>query len=312
MPLHPDARAVLDLVAAADNPPYWSLTPVAARAQHEEKAPVLDARPLPVAQCDDRDVPGPGGAVPIRLYFPDKRAELAPALLWLHGGGHVVGSVASYDALCRVLAVKSGCAVVSVDYRLAPEHKFPAAVEDAFAVLRWLLDQGRALGIDPARLAVGGDSAGANLAAVSAILARDAGLGGPVFQLLIYPATAPWPDSGSHQEFAEGHLLDRRTIDWFQNHYARGAADRRDFRFAPLLASDLSRLPPALVIVAECDPLRDEGTAYAERLRDAGVPVELSCYAGMIHAFVSLSRALEGGRRAIDQAATALARALVA
>ncbi len=306
MPLHPQARKVLELVERAAQPPYWTLEPAAARALHEESAPVLDAEPIEVHRVEDHLVAGPGGSLPVRAYHPHASDAPLPALLWLHGGGHVVGSVACYDRLCRHLTLGAGAVVVSVDYRLAPEHKFPAAVDDAMAALEWLQREAPRLGADPARIALGGDSAGGNLAAVTAIAARGRALPAPVFQLLVYPATASWPDSASHAEFAEGHLLTRRDIDWFQNHYVRDARDREDPRFAPLIAPDLTGLPDALVIVAECDPLRDEGIAYAERLRAAGGRVELTCYPGMIHAFVSLSGAVDAGREAIAQACRAL------
>jgi acetyl esterase len=310
MALHPQVEMVLELAARAGNPPYWELTPDQARALHERTAPVLDAKPVALARVTDLELPGPAGPVAARAYRAHASSAPLPALVWFHGGGHVVGSVRCYDALCRQLALASGVVVVSVDYRLAPEHKFPAAVEDAMAALRWVASHAGRLGVDGTRIAVGGDSAGGNLAAVSAILARDAGDVVPVFQLLVYPATGAWPDTASHAAFAEGHLLERRAIDWFQGHYVRGPADRTDFRFAPLLADDLSGLPDALVVVAECDPLRDEGIAYAERLQAAGSGVELTCYDGMIHAFLSLSGALDAGREAIAHCGRALREAL--
>jgi acetyl esterase len=190
-------------------------------------------------------------------------------MVWLHGGGHVVGSLTSYDALCRMLALEADCIVVSVDYRLAPEHKFPAGVDDCIAALVWAGAHAAEIGGDPDRIAVGGDSAGGNLAAVCAILARDRGFPRLVFQLLVYPRTAPDEELPSHYTYAEGHLLTRRAILWFHEHYRASDADRGDFRYAPLLCPDLTRLPPALVIVGECDPLRDDGITYARALRPA-------------------------------------------
>ncbi len=209
--------------------------------------------------------PGPGGDLALRIYTPRDAGTSLPVLVWLHGGGHVVGSLASYDALCRMLALEADCIVVSVDYRLAPEHKFPAGVDDCFAALAWVGAHAAEIGGDPGRIAVGGDSAGGNLAAVCAILARDRGFPRLAFQLLVYPRTAPDEELPSHHTYAEGHLLTRRAILWFHEHYRASDADRNDFRYAPLLCPDFTRLPPALVIVGECDPLRDDGVAYAKR-----------------------------------------------
>jgi acetyl esterase len=220
-----------------------------------------------------------------------------------------VGSLDSYDAVCRQLALQGDCIVVSVAYRLAPEHKFPAGVEDSFAALRWVAQHATKIGGDANRLAIGGDSAGGNLAAVCAILARDAGTPKLAMQLLVYPRTAPDEEFPSHYEFAEGHLLTRKTILWFHRHYRASDADRRDFRYAPLICNDLSRLPPALIIVGECDPLRDDGIKYAERLQREGNVVELTDYPGMIHPFLSMGGAVDAGRRALAQVATAARRA---
>jgi acetyl esterase len=262
-----------------------------------------------VFRVEERRIPGPAAQIPLRLYTPRASERALPVLVWLHGGGHMIGSLDSYDALCRQLALEADCMVASVDYRLAPEHKFPAGVEDAFAALTWVGRSAAGLGCDPGRVAIGGDSAGGNLAAVAAILARDAGFPALAFQLLVYPRTAPWEDSASHHEFAEGHLLTRKTILWFHGHYLNGEADRADWRWAPLICPDLSRLPPALVIVAECDPLRDEGIAYAERLKREGNVAELASYPGMVHPFFSMGGASDAGRRAISHAAGALRNA---
>ncbi len=312
MPLADEARWVLDLVRRADAPEYCDLTPGEARAAHEARADKLAPAKRELHRVEDRELPGPAGVIPVRIYTPRAFTAPAPVTVWLHGGGHVVGSLDSYDRLCRVLAAGADCVVVSVDYRLAPEHKFPAAVEDSFAALCWVGDHAAANGWDPARVAVAGDSAGGNLAAVCAILAREQRAPALRFQLLVYPATAAHADSQSQREFAEGHLLTRRVIAWFQDHYLRNDADRTDFRYAPLLASDLAGLPPALVVVAECDPLRDEGIEYAERLRAAGNVCTLTCYPGMIHPFFSMSGALQSAREAVDEAAAALRRSLAA
>ena len=309
MPLDPQVQAVLDKIRDAGNPEYWQMSPQQARDWHNRKAGILDVKPEPVFKTRDRSIPGPAGPIPVRMYVPHQTAEPLPVLVWLHGGGHVVGSLDSYDALCRQLALQSDCLVVSVAYRLAPEHKFPAGVEDSFAALRWTAHHAAEIGGDPNRLAVGGDSAGGNLAAVCAILARDAGGPKLVMQLLVYPRTAPDEDFASHNEFAEGHLLTRKTILWFHQHYRASDADRQDFRYAPLICKDLSRLPPALIIVGECDPLRDDGIAYAERLQRDGNAVELTNYPGMVHPFFSMGGAVDAGRRAVTQAASALRRA---
>ena len=308
MALDPQVQAVLDKVRAAGNPEYWQMTPEQARDWHNRKAGLLDVKAEPVFKTSDRSVPGPAGAIPVRIFAPRQASEPLPVLVWLHGGGHVVGSLDSYDALCRQLALQGDCIVVSVAYRLAPEHKFPAGVEDSFAALKWIADHAADIGGDAKRLAIGGDSAGGNLAAVCAILARDFGFPALVMQLLVYPRTAPDEELPSHHEFAEGHLLTRKTILWFHQHYRASDADREDFRYAPLICKDLTRLPPALIIVGECDPLRDDGIQYAERLRREGNVVELTNYSGMIHPFLSMGGVVDAGRKALTQAATALRR----
>jgi acetyl esterase/lipase len=306
--LDPQVEYVLGLVRKAGNPEYWQMTPAEARDWHNRKAGLLDIRRQWVFKAEDRRIAGPADEIPVRIYTPRYPSGAFPALVWLHGGGHVVGSLDSYDAICRTLALQADCIVVSVDYRLAPEHKFPAAVEDCFAALSWAGQHAQEIGADPARIAIGGDSAGANLSAVCAILARDQGIPALAFQLLVYPRTAPDEELPSHHEFAEDHLLSRKTIQWFHNHYLRSDADRTDFRYAPLVCENLSGLPPALVIVGECDPLRDDGIAYAERLREAGNTVELARYAGMVHPFFSMGGAIEAARRAHTHAAGALKR----
>lgn len=308
MPLDPQAAALLARVRAAGHPEYWQMTPQEARDEHNRRAGVLGIPPAAVFDVDNRRIPGPASDIPLRIYTPREAATPLPVLVYLHGGGHVIGSLDSYDAICRQLALESDCIVISVDYRLAPEHKFPAGVDDAFAALNWVGRHSAEFGGDAKRVAIGGDSAGANLAAVGAILARD---GGPQlrFQLLVYPRTAPDEDLPSHHEFAEDHLLTRRSILWFHDHYRGSDTDRQDFRYAPLIHPDLSRLPPALVIVGECDPLRDDGIAYARRLQADGTPTELALYEGMIHPFFSLGGALDAARHALTRSAQALRRA---
>ncbi|MET1084801.1 MAG: alpha/beta hydrolase [Burkholderiales bacterium] len=309
MPLDPQVLWVLDRIRDAGNPEYWQMTPEQARDWHNRKAGILDVQPEPVFKAEDRVIPGPAADIAVRVYTPRASRTPLPVLVWLHGGGHVVGNIDSYDALCRQLALQADCLVVSVEYCLAPEHKFPAGVEDGFAALTWVGHHAVEIGGDPERIAIGGDSGGGNLAAVCVILARDAGFPKLAFQLLVYPRTAAWEDSASHREFAEGYLLTRETILWFHNHCLNSDEDRKDWRWAPLDCPDLSRLPPALVIVGEYDPLRDEGIAYAERMRREGNTVELTNYAGMVHPFFSMGGAIDAGRRAIAQAARALKQA---
>jgi acetyl esterase len=262
--------------------------------------------PETVARIENRAVPGPRGDIPVRVYTPQGRAPF-PVLVYLHGGGWVIGSLDTHDPLCRYLANAAGCVVVSVDYRLAPEHPYPAAPEDAYAATRWVAANAEAVGGDPSRLAVGGDSAGGNLSAVVALMARDRGGPRLVFQLLVYPVTdAPSSDHASYRENAEGYLLTRAAMDWFWDHYCAERADRADPYLCPLCAKDVSRLPPALVITAEFDPLRDEGEAYAARLREAGGRVELRRYPGMIHGFFSMGALLTQARAATAEAAAAL------
>jgi acetyl esterase len=248
-----------------------------------------------------------GHALPARLYAPSE-ARL-PLLLYFHGGGFTVGSIATHDTLCRVLSQRSGCAVVSLDYRLAPEHKFPTASNDAWDGLAHLARHAGAWGLDGSRIAVGGDSAGGTLAAVCAILARDAGL--PIaLQLLFYPGTTAHQDTPSHRRLATGPLLDEALISWFFGLYVRTPADRDDWRFAPLNAEDVDGVAPAWIGLAECDPLVDEGIAYADKLRAAGVPVALEIYRGVIHEFIKMGRAVPEALAAHADAALALKEAL--
>ena len=308
MSLDPQIEYVLSLVEKAAYPDYWELDPVQARLQFEKTAPILDARPVKLHRIENFSIPGPGGAIPIRSYTPRDSAQPLPVLVWYHGGGFVIGGLDSYDAICRWLSKHADCLVLSVDYRLAPEHPFPAAVEDSFAALQWTAEHVSDYGGDPARIAVAGDSAGGNLATVSSILARDAGGPKLVLQLLIYPCTAAEPESESHHRFAEDHILSRKTILWFYRHYVRDPADSLDFRYAPLLAEDLSGLPPTLLILADHDPLYNEGLAYGERLRAAGNDIEIITYPGMVHAFYSMSNAVDAAKDALQRSAAALRR----
>lgn len=285
--------------------------PVAqARAALDRAAPTLDLAPPPGVGAYDHTIPTASGPRRVRVYAPESApASSAPGLVFFHGGGWVVGSLESYDLLCRALAERAAVKVVSVDYRLAPEHPFPAATEDAIATARWVLENAPRLGLDAARIAVGGDSAGGNLAALASIGLRDAERR-PAFQLLVYPATDLTRGSPSHAMFADGYFLGKAAIDWYLGHYLRDPADAKNPLASPLLAHDLSRLPPALVITAGFDPLRDEGKAYADKMRAAGVDVELACFEGQMHGFLFLGAALRESVRAVDLAAARLREAL--
>ena len=308
MPLDPQCRQILDQLVAGGLAPLHTQTVAQARAFMESMRG-LHGPPTAVPVVRDMAIPGAAGTIPARFYRPIADGVL-PLLAYFHGGGWVIGSLDTHDDVCRDLTAQSGCAVLSVDYRLAPEHRFPAAAEDCYAATRWAAANGATLGIDPARLAVGGDSAGGNLAAVTALMARDQH--GPAlrFQLLVYPVTCGRMDSPSMHENAEGYLLTRDAMIWFWDHYAPARADRERPHASPLRAADLRGLPPALVISAEFDPLRDEGEAYAKRLKDAGVPVTLHRYDGQIHGFVTMGALIDRARAAVAEAATALRTAL--
>jgi acetyl esterase len=307
MPLDPQARALLDQLAARGDPPVTALTPQEARAQMVQATARLGEPPA-IARVEALTVPGPGGAIPVRILAPQGKAPL-PALVYFHGGGWVVGSIDTHDALCRALANAAGVTVVSVDYRLAPEHKFPAAAEDAYAATAWVAAHAAEIGVDPARLAVGGDSAGGNLATVVALMARERGGPRLVYQILIYPITDFNLETASYRENADGYFLTREAMAWYWGHYLANEADGQHPYASPLRASDLRGLPPALVITAEFDPLCDEGEAYAARLAAAGVPVTLTRYDGMIHGFLRRPVQLDRARGALVEAAAALERA---
>ncbi len=309
--LTPAMRSVLERMARAGHPPMHTLAPHQARVAYEKGAGVLEVPVAKLHRVEDFSIPARDGhALPARLYANEASGEGAgpPVLLYLHGGGFTIGSIATHDVLCRELCRLSGCAVVSLDYRLAPENRFPQAVDDSWDALQWLAGQGAALGLDGGRLAVGGDSAGGTLAAVCAILARDAGL--PLaLQLLFYPGCSARMDLPSHAHYREGLLLDATLIDWFFAHYI-GAVARDDWRFSPLNADDVDGVAPAWVGLAELDPLVDEGIAYADKLRAAGVPVQLEIYHGVVHEFIKMGRAIPEALQAHRDAAHAMAHAL--
>ena len=304
LPLAPQMRAVLAGMARAARPPMHTLAPEQARAAYEAGAGVLEIAPAPLARVEDLGIPARDGArLPARLYAQANPNAL-PVLLYLHGGGFTIGSIATHDVLCRELAHLSGAAVLSLGYRLAPEHRFPTASNDTWDALAWLAAHAGALGLDASRIAIGGDSAGGTLAAAGAVMARDAGLK-LALQLLFYPGTTAHQDTPSHARFADGPILDKAAIDWFFGNYI-DEAEREDWRFAPLLAPDVDGVAPAWIGLAELDPLVDEGIAWADRLRMAGVAVGLEIYRGVTHEFIKMGRALPEARQAHRDAAHAL------
>ena len=302
-------RSVLERMARAGQPPLHTLTPAQARVAYEIGSGVLEVPKALLPRVEDFHIPArDGAALAARLYAPSLDAGL-PLLLYLHGGGFTIGSIATHDTLCRELARLAGCMVVSLDYRLAPQHRFPTASNDAWDALQWLAAHASTLGADPARLAVGGDSAGGTLAAVCAILARDAQL--PLaLQLLFYPGCAAHQDTPSHTTFARGLVLEAPAIDWFFGHYVHSRDEREDWRFAPLLAPDVDGVAPAWIGLAECDPLVDEGVDYGDKLRAAAVPVDLEIYRGVTHEFIKMGRAIAEARTAHGDAARALRQAV--
>jgi acetyl esterase len=312
MPLNPKIEQVLDMIERARRPKLHEMTAREARASYEKSAPILEIASAPMFAIDDlRIATRDGATIRARLYHPVEPswAEPAPTFVYYHGGGFTVGSVDTHDALCRMFARDGNCAVLSVDYRLAPEHKFPTAVEDAFDALTWLHAHAAEYGLDVGRLAVGGDSAGGTLATVCAVLARDAGIE-LALQLLIYPGTTGHQQTDSHSRFANGFLLSGDTIQWFFDHYVRARSDRDDWRFAPLDgqlgAPEFSGVAPAWIATAEYDPLSDEGDAYAEKLHALGNRVTLKRYPGMIHEFFKMGGFVPDVAQAHADAAAAL------
>ena len=303
-------RLVLRNIERAGRPPLYLLTAQQARLFYEVSASILDLPEPPMARVEDLQIPmRDGKRIKARLFAPALQDHTAPlpALVYFHGGGFTIGSIQTHSVLCRELSRIAHCAVISVDYRLAPEHRFPTATNDAWDALQWVCQSSKSLGLRPNALAVGGDSAGGTLAAVCAILARDTGL--PLsLQLLIYPGTAARQESASHRTFDSGFMLDKATVDWFFDHYI-DSKDRDNWRFAPMLAERHEGLAPAWIGLAECDPLVDEGVAYADLLRMAGVPVSLDIYHGVVHGFVNMGRVIPEARRAHEDAGLALRKA---
>jgi acetyl esterase len=310
--LHPQARALLNLIEEKGLPPTHTLTPQQARHWYRERRFVTQPKPPEVAQVRELKAAGPGGEIALRLYRPlgSTAQQTLAVLVYYHGGGWVIGDLDSHDTLCRELANGSGCAVIAVDYRMGPEHRFPAAVDDAIAATRWVHANAASLQLDANRLAVGGDSAGGNLAAVVAIAARDAGNLPIAFQLLIYPATDQRRGAPSHESNGQGYLLTRETISYFHDHYIDDPRHDLDWKASPLLHPDLSRLPPAFVLTAGNDPLRDEGLQYAQALTEAGSRSALVCFERQIHGFITMGKLLDEANTAVSLCAAQLRQAL--
>jgi acetyl esterase/lipase len=312
MALDPQVQAVIDMVARSGRPAYHTLSPKDARQLFLETRPAATPTPPEIGSVRNVVAETPQGAIPLRVYRPAglPDATSLPAYVYFHGGGWVIGDLETHDVLCRQLTAASGASVISVDYRLAPEHKFPAAADDAWAATRWIVAHAAELGLDAGRLAVGGDSAGGNLAAVVALMARDAG--GPAIrqQVLIYPVVDVMRETRSYADFAEGYMLTRDSMRWFVAHYLRSKDDAGDWRVSPLRAPSLARLPPALIVTAGFDPLRDEGEMYAGRLRDAGVTVDYVCYGGMVHGFAGMGKLIDTAQRAVSLIGDTLRQAL--
>jgi acetyl esterase len=303
MSLDPQTKFVLDQLAAAGAPPLESLTPEIAR----QAFVMPHGEPEAVGRVEDRTIPGPATDIPVRVYYPKELKPENPALVFYHGGGWVVGNIDTHDDICRALTNYANCVTISVDYRLAPEHKFPAAVEDSYAAVQYVYDHAEDFQVDRTRIAVGGDSAGGNLAAVVTNLAKEKNSPAISFQLLIYPSTnAGGEPTVSMVENAQGYFLEKGTMEWFRDCYLNSEEDKQNPMVSPMLYEDFQGLPPALVITAEYDPLRDEGEAYAKKLAEAGVPVETIRFDGTIHGFVSMSAVISQGKVALKKSGEAL------
>jgi acetyl esterase len=308
--LDPQARALLDLMIERGVPPTHTLQPDEARKLYRERRSFTQPTAITMAEVRDLSADGLHGPIGLRLYRPGSAAAVSPCLVYFHGGGWVIGDLDTHDVLCRELAHRSGCVVVAVDYRLGPEHRFPAAVDDSLAAARWVHANAATLGIDASRIALGGDSAGGNLATVTALGLRDGGGFTPRFQLLIYPGTDMRAIAPSHASNGQGYMLTSDSIAYYRGHYIPDERNWSDWRASPLLHKDLSKLPPALVLTAGFDPLRDEGRQYADALSKAGVPTQYVCFERQIHGFITMGRVIDEANTAVGLCAVVLQRAL--
>ena len=310
MKLHPDSQNILDIIRNSGRPPSHEMSVGQARAAYAAGRDATMGPPQAVASIEDFEIEGPGGPITIRLYRAQpKDAGPAALLIYFHGGGWVLGGIESHDGLCRRLAAGANCAVASIEYRLAPEHPFPAAIEDASTAVNILSEMAAALGFDPNRISVGGDSAGGTLAAVAAVSARDAGGPPLAYQLLLYPVCDMAMDTASQRSFAEGYLLTGATLRWFGKHYL-GDTDWEDWRASPLRTASVAGLPPTLVLTASHDPLRDEGEAYARRLIEAGVPTVTWRVEGMLHGFLPMDKLILNAAPTVETISRLLALGL--
>jgi acetyl esterase len=309
--LDPQAQSLLDLIASTGLPPVNLQTPVQARQSYSQRRAYTQSAPPAVQSVTDHAIAAETGQITVREYRPAGNTALTPlpALLYLHGGGWTIGDIETHDVLCRSLCNQAQCVVLSVDYRLAPEHPFPAAYDDALTAFNWAVREASTLGIDASRIAIGGDSAGGNLAAAACIGLRDKPVQ-PAFQLLIYPATDMRAIAPSHSRNGQGYLLTSDSIAWFTAHYLPQPASANDWRASPLLAASHAKLPPALVLTAGFDPLRDEGLQYADALSAAGVATEYICFERQIHGFITMGRVLREANTAVSLCALALRTAL--
>ena len=310
MQVHPQIAAALEALAKANLPPMDTLEPPAARELMAAMSAARGGEPAAIRKAEDQMIPGPAGEIPVRIYWPLEEGTRG-GMLYLHGGGHVIGSLDTHDKICRNLCAGGGVVVVSVDYRMGPEHKFPAAVDDSWAALEWMAANGGELGVDPAKLVVAGDSAGGNLAGVLALMARDAGAPKLALQVLVYPVGDYTLSAESYKTFGEGYgVLTDKAMGWFQQHYLNSPADACDWRASPLKVSSFAGVAPAVVIVAECDVLSDDGRAYADALKAAGVETEFTLYKGMIHGFFGMTPDVDDAAAAQAQAAAAIRKAV--
>jgi acetyl esterase len=310
MPLDPLVKAFLDKAAALPRPKAWDVPPAITRQSFAGMMQMVGPKDVPVGKVENLTIPGPGGEIRARSYAPVAAVGPLPTLIYFHGGGFVAGSLESHDGLCRLFATEGGFKVISVDYRLAPEHVFPAAADDAWAATRWIEQNAAQLGVDAGRIAVGGDSAGGMLAAIVTQLAREKGGLKIAYQLLMFPNTQIGGETSSLNEFAVGYFLERRAIEYFNGLYVPAGTDTAAPKVSPLRAKDFSGLPPAYVMLGGYDPLHDEGLAYAEKLRAAGVKVTIADYADMVHCFIYLQTILPQAHDAVTQAAKCVKAAL--